>query len=113
MRVCKKQGSQERLGYDQKAFFPCVESVVNLYGCGMPWSTFVVLQVVNRVQKLRKKAGLEPTDSVEVYYSMIKCDSKSGTNTLNRVIESQVSFALHLDHEKLRCENYLFGTQVE
>ncbi|KAJ4954492.1 hypothetical protein NE237_011275 [Protea cynaroides] len=48
----------------------------------------VAREVVNRVQKLRKKAGLEPTDIVEVYF-----ESLDDNNTkLQHVLNSQESY---------------------
>lgn len=48
------------------------------------------MQVVNRVQKLRKKAGLEPTDTVEVYFDVHTNVPGSDPSVLQRVFESQV-----------------------
>ncbi|KAH9303151.1 hypothetical protein KI387_014734, partial [Taxus chinensis] len=45
----------------------------------------VAREIVNRVQKLRKKAGLEPTDSVEIYFE----PSEEDKAVLMRVVESQ------------------------
>lgn len=45
-----------------------------------------VFQVVNRIQKLRKKAGLEPTDLVEVYYKSLDTDQA----VLENILHSQV-----------------------
>ncbi|KAL4194516.1 hypothetical protein AMTRI_Chr05g59720 [Amborella trichopoda] len=45
----------------------------------------VAREVVNRIQKLRKKAGLEPTDMVEVYFEL--CDGDK--SFLERVLSSQ------------------------
>ncbi|XP_072969393.1 isoleucine--tRNA ligase, cytoplasmic [Typha angustifolia] len=45
----------------------------------------VAREVVNRVQKLRKKAGLEPTDLVEVYYKSLDSDK----NVLESILHSQ------------------------
>ncbi|KAF6150031.1 hypothetical protein GIB67_002813 [Kingdonia uniflora] len=42
----------------------------------------IAREVVNRVQKLRKKAGLEPTDLVEVYIEPI--------NDVNRIVENVI-----------------------
>lgn len=50
-----------------------------------------LIQVVNRVQKLRKKAGLEPTDFVEVYYKVLENSvDSSDSSVLRHVFESQV-----------------------
>jgi len=49
--------------------------------------TFPLLQVVNRIQKLRKKVGLEPTDVVEVYFK----SSDENESVLQQVLNSQVS----------------------
>ncbi|KAG6500965.1 hypothetical protein ZIOFF_040828 [Zingiber officinale] len=48
----------------------------------------VAREVVNRIQKLRKKAGLEPTDVVEVYYEPL---GKS-KNVLEKIVESQEEY---------------------
>lgn len=50
---------------------------------------FVFYQVVNRIQKLRKKVGLEPTDVVEVYFEALDKDS-----SLEQVLNSQVTSLL-------------------
>lgn len=41
------------------------------------------LQVVNRIQKLRKKTGLEPTDAVEVYFESLDEDKSISQQVLN------------------------------
>ncbi|GMH28561.1 hypothetical protein Nepgr_030404 [Nepenthes gracilis] len=45
----------------------------------------VAREVVNRIQKLRKKTGLEPTDVVEVYFKLLDKD----VSTLQQVLDSQ------------------------
>ncbi|KAI3934371.1 hypothetical protein MKW92_006840 [Papaver armeniacum] len=52
----------------------------------------VAREIVNRIQKLRKKAGLEPTDMVEVYYESLN-DDKSIQNVVNSQ-ESYIKGAL-------------------
>ncbi|KAI3840191.1 hypothetical protein MKX03_013850, partial [Papaver bracteatum] len=52
----------------------------------------VAPEIVNRIQKLRKKAGLEPTDMVEVYYESLD-DDKSLQNVVN-LQESYIRDAL-------------------
>ncbi|KAK4754476.1 hypothetical protein SAY87_002580 [Trapa incisa] len=47
----------------------------------------IAREVVNRIQKLRKKVGLEPTDVVEVYYEALDKDS-----SLEQVLNSQDSY---------------------
>ncbi len=48
-------------------------------------------QVVNRVQKLRKKAGLVSTDAVDVFVGAADSAAPSTfTSMLNRVLETQV-----------------------
>lgn len=42
----------------------------------------LLLQVVNRVQKLRKKSALEPTDSVEVYFKSLDDDASVSAEML-------------------------------
>ncbi|KAH9624724.1 hypothetical protein KSS87_015623, partial [Heliosperma pusillum] len=44
--------------------------------------------IVNRIQKLRKKASLEPTDVVEVYFSPLEKDA----STLKQVLSSQEQY---------------------
>ncbi|KAJ7954569.1 isoleucine--tRNA ligase, cytoplasmic [Quillaja saponaria] len=45
-------------------------------------------EIVNRIQKLRKKVGLEPTDSVEVYFDLLDEDKSIS----ERVLRSQESY---------------------
>ncbi|GAB2301140.1 hypothetical protein Dimus_035173 [Dionaea muscipula] len=49
----------------------------------------VAREIVNRIQKLRKKVGLEPTDVVEVYIKPLDEDASS----LQRVLDSQAILA--------------------
>lgn len=49
-----------------------------------------LLQVVNRIQKLRKKAGLEPTDLVEVFFESLDADK----SVSKQILESQVTSLL-------------------
>lgn len=44
------------------------------------------IQVVNKIQKLRKVGQLEHTDLVDVYYK-----SEDDNNTLQEILQSQVS----------------------
>ncbi|KAJ6810557.1 putative isoleucine--tRNA ligase, cytoplasmic [Iris pallida] len=48
----------------------------------------IAREVINRIQKLRKKSGLEPTDIVEVYYEPLGDDKE----TLERIIKSQEQY---------------------
>ncbi|KAK1257396.1 Valine--tRNA ligase [Acorus gramineus] len=48
----------------------------------------VAREVVNRIQKLRKKAGLEPTDLVDVYFKPVDDDK----NVLESVVTSQEQY---------------------
>lgn len=50
----------------------------------------IAREIVNRVQKLRKKAGLEPTDLVEIFFESLK--SGQEICPLQRVAESQTSY---------------------
>lgn len=59
----------------------------------MPYS-FDSLQVVSRIQKLRKKAGLEPTDIVELYFEPLG----NKKDVFENIVNSQVPFFIHLDH---------------
>ncbi|KAL8153616.1 hypothetical protein V2J09_011376 [Rumex salicifolius] len=43
----------------------------------------IAREVVNRIQKLRKKAGLDPTDVVEVYFKPTEQDASALQNVLN------------------------------
>ncbi|PNY05548.1 isoleucine-tRNA ligase cytoplasmic-like [Trifolium pratense] len=45
-------------------------------------------EIVNRIQKLRKKIALEPTDTVEVYFQSLDAD----TSISQRVLHSQESY---------------------
>lgn len=45
----------------------------------------IAREVINRIQKLRKKAGLEPTDLVEVFYESLDNDKIA----LDRIVKSQ------------------------
>ncbi|GFP97100.1 probable isoleucine--tRNA ligase cytoplasmic [Phtheirospermum japonicum] len=49
------------------------------------YSVGVAREIVNRVQKLRKKAGLEPTDLVEVFFKSLDEDE----NVSREILESQ------------------------
>ncbi|CAN5966669.1 unnamed protein product [Sphagnum jensenii] len=49
-------------------------------------------EIVNRVQKLRKKAGLEPTDTVEVYYDVLDGVVGSDSSVLQQVFTGQASY---------------------
>ncbi|KAF5197657.1 Isoleucine--trna ligase [Thalictrum thalictroides] len=48
----------------------------------------VAREVINRIQKLRKKTGLEPTDAVDVYFESLDNDK----STLHRVLNSQENY---------------------
>lgn len=48
----------------------------------------VAREVVNRIQKLRKKAALEPTDMVEVFFKSLDNDEKVS----KQILESQESY---------------------
>lgn len=50
----------------------------------------VLLKIVNRVQKLRKKIGLEPTDQVEIFYETLPSADASSPLALQRVFKTQV-----------------------
>lgn len=43
---------------------------------------------MNRIQKLRKKAGLEPTDIVEVFFESLDEDKSIS----QQILESQVTY---------------------
>ncbi len=45
---------------------------------------------MNRVQKLQKKAGLEPTDTVEVYYNVLGDVAGGDASVLQQVFTGQV-----------------------
>ncbi|XP_027123037.2 isoleucine--tRNA ligase, cytoplasmic [Coffea arabica] len=53
----------------------------------------VAREVVNRIQKLRKKAGLEPTDTVEVYFESLDED-KSNSQQILEAQEANIRDAL-------------------
>eukprot|EP00249_Psilotum_nudum_P022420 c28510_g1_i1 orf=452-4015(-) len=52
----------------------------------------VAREIINRVQKLRKRAGLEPTDTVEVFLEVLANKKESDSPILKRVIKSQASY---------------------
>jgi uncharacterized membrane protein YqaE (UPF0057 family) len=56
----------------------------------VPDNFFSHCQIVNRVQKLRKKAGLEPTDTVEVYYNVLGDVAGGDASVLQQVFTLQV-----------------------
>lgn len=45
------------------------------------------MQIVNRIQKLRKKVGLEPTDTVEVYFQSLDDDTSISQGFLRSQVE--------------------------
>ncbi|GBG73958.1 hypothetical protein CBR_g17670 [Chara braunii] len=49
-------------------------------------------EIVNRIQKLRKKAGLEPSDVVEVFYEILDASEDSDPTALKRVVVSQEEY---------------------
>jgi hypothetical protein len=51
------------------------------------------LQVVNRIQKLRKKTGLEPTDAVEVYFESLDEDKSISQQVLNSQVMLTYNFS--------------------
>ena len=57
-------------------------------GWSFKFFVFGSLQIVNRIQKLRKKIALEPTDIVEVYFESLDQDK----SVAQRVLQSQVMF---------------------
>lgn len=74
----------------------------------------VAREVVNRIQKLRKKAGLEPTDIVEVYYKPLD-DTE---HVLENIVNSQVQYIMEslgslLLHHTLVLPNTVIYCQEE
>jgi len=67
----------------------------------------VAREVVNRAQKLRKKAGLEPTDTVEIFYNVHKDVSDSDPSVLQRVFESQASYMAEIVGSPLLAKHLL------
>ncbi|CAI9785783.1 unnamed protein product [Fraxinus pennsylvanica] len=59
--------------------------ILDLHGDESLFEAGIAREVVNRVQKLRKKAALEPTDMVEVYFKSLD-ENKS---KLQEILESQ------------------------
>ncbi|RWW57029.1 hypothetical protein BHE74_00036212 [Ensete ventricosum] len=59
----------------------------SLFDAGVALCITSLSQVVNRIQKLRKKAGLEPTDIVELYYESLEKDEK----ILEKIVNSQAN----------------------
>ena len=51
---------------------------------------WLLVKIVNRVQKLRKKIGLEPTDHVEIFFEPLKSTDASGSSALEIVFKTQV-----------------------
>lgn len=49
-------------------------------------------EIVNRVQKLRKKVGLEPTDNVEIFFEPLESADGGDSSTLQRVFKTQASY---------------------
>eukprot|EP00244_Chara_vulgaris_P001916 TRINITY_DN1316_c0_g2_i1.p1 TRINITY_DN1316_c0_g2~~TRINITY_DN1316_c0_g2_i1.p1 ORF type:complete len:407 (-),score=93.48 TRINITY_DN1316_c0_g2_i1:115-1266(-) len=49
-------------------------------------------EIVNRIQKLRKKAGLEPSDVVEVFYEILDASEDSDPTALKRVVVTQEEY---------------------
>lgn len=64
-------------------------------------------EVVNRVQKLRKKAGLEPTDTVEVYFDVHTNVPGSDPSVLQRVFESQTNYMAEIVGSPLLAKQHL------
>jgi len=63
-------------------------------GCVMLYDLIVCqLQVVNRIQKLRKKVGLEPTDAVEVYFESLDEDKSISQQVLNSQVMLTYNFS--------------------
>ena len=56
----------------------------------------VLLKIVNRIQKLRKKIGLEPTDQVEIFFETLESADGTDPSALQRVFKSQVLNAKRL-----------------
>lgn len=52
----------------------------------MDWFSPLLYQIINRIQKLRKKSALEPTDLVEVYFDSLDQDKAVS----QRILHSQV-----------------------
>lgn len=52
----------------------------------MDWFSPHLYQIINRIQKLRKKSALEPTDLVEVYFDSLDQDKAVS----QRILHSQV-----------------------
>lgn len=52
----------------------------------MDWFFPLLYQIINRIQKLRKKSALEPTDLVEVYFDSLDQDKAVS----QRILHSQV-----------------------
>ena len=59
---------------------------------------YFLSKIVNRIQKLRKKAGFEPTDIVEVYFETLDQDKSIS----QRVLFSQVMYLF------LKVQRYSF-----
>ncbi|KAL3681919.1 hypothetical protein R1sor_024875 [Riccia sorocarpa] len=75
-------------------------------------------EIINRIQKLRKKSGLEPTDLVEVYYKVAGDEvAKDGACVLKRVFASQAAYIQEtvgsylLPEEKLPAHALVISTE--
>ncbi|KAG0615444.1 hypothetical protein M758_5G041400 [Ceratodon purpureus] len=64
-------------------------------------------EVVNRIQKLRKKAGLEPTDIVEIFYNVHENVAGSDGSVLQRIFESQASYMAEIVGSPILSKNHL------
>merc|ERR1719211_175083 len=59
----------------------------------------IAREVVNRIQKLRKKAGLQPSDEVTLYYKL-----DAAGNDLLRIINEHVTYIENSTKNPLVCE---------
>ncbi|ORZ14718.1 isoleucyl-tRNA synthetase [Absidia repens] len=64
-------------------------------------------EVINRVQRLRKKAGLLPTDDIQMYYRI-----KSDTTNLENVIASHPAVAKALKKSIVNADSLTQGAEI-
>ncbi|KAK4566798.1 hypothetical protein RGQ29_002877 [Quercus rubra] len=77
----------------------------------------VAREIVNRIQKLRKKAALEPTDIVEVYFNALDEDKSLSERVLNSqdsyiadaIGSHLLPFAVKPSHAVIICEESFHG----
>jgi len=98
-------------------FFSILIFYLHIKRCCAYELSFPVLKIVNRIQKLRKKSGLEPTDFVEVYFQSLDEDESVSKQVLVSQVtsfclllnSSELKFYLKFTNVSLLVRNYLFS----